>query len=645
MTRKISETPWLFRDFRKTYAYRSVAEVYDRLLRPHDSQPYAFGDLSTSGGSIDFSGSMLVDSFDANATTQWFTVKDSARAVPATSGARLIEYSKPGGFEARVFDNIDNSSSLQLIRGTQRSAEWTLPGELEHLTWSPSGDTLLIVTGASSITDGPAWLPSTQSRVDASQFRGLWIWYSEHDQPSGLSLDHLNPWEACWFGDQNCLVVAAEGTNEGGWFDAKIYCVDLQNGTCRLVHTPSRQVGGLSGSPSQHQAAWLEGTCSGRHGVIGTLTIYRGDGEAETLDTGSIDASHICWKSDDALVISGLRGAETVVAEIRPSTGETQEIWCSTTETISGWMATAACDERGVVSIITESYERSPAICSINTDGANEVFSGNRIETEDYGRIQPISWEAPDGLEIQGWLVTPPREFEKPAAGWPLLVDIHGGPVSAHRNRWSAGLRAAPAMAQQGWAILLPNPRGSAGRGQAFVEAVVGDMGGRDLLDITSGIDFLIAKRLVDASRVVVTGNSYGAFMCGLLIGESQRFSAAIPICPVANWTSQHFASHIGRFDEIFLNANAETPERDYIKRSPVFSLSNVTTPTLVMGGERDRDTPVTQATELYNAVYEAGAESALVVYPEDDHGLFGIPAYIDSAARTVDWALRHTVA
>ncbi len=206
----------------------------------------------------------------------------------------------------------------------------------------------------------------------------------------------------------------------------------------------------------------------------------------------------------------------------------------------------------------------------------------------------------------------------------------------------SANLRAAPVLASQGWAILLPNPRGSAGRGQSFASAVIGDMGGADAFDITSGIDLLEQQGAVDPKRVVLSGNSYGGFMSGLLVTRSARFAAAIPICPVANWTSQHFASHIGWFDQEYLCASPSNPTGPYIDLSLVFRAENASTPTLVLGGLLDRDTPSTQSIELYNALREAGAPCALGIYPEEGHGLFGIPAYIDSAARILDWTTRY---
>jgi dipeptidyl aminopeptidase/acylaminoacyl peptidase len=259
--------------------------------------------------------------------------------------------------------------------------------------------------------------------------------------------------------------------------------------------------------------------------------------------------------------------------------------------------------------------------------------------------MEPVRWTAPDGLEIHGWLILPPTSLQKPQGGWPLFVDIHGGPIWAHRNRWAANLRAAPVLARMGWAVLLPNPRGSSGRGQDFARRVVGDMGGADAQDIMTGVAHLVAEGLADAGRVAVGGTSYGGFMACQLVAQGHRLAAAVPISPVCNWTSQHFASQIPWFDAAFLKSSPQDPGSAYFTRSPVFHVGRSRTPTLVMVGGRDKNTPTSQGLEFYNAVREAGAPCALAVYPDDGHSLRGTQAYLDSAARTVGWLARHVAA
>jgi dipeptidyl aminopeptidase/acylaminoacyl peptidase len=327
------------------------------------------------------------------------------------------------------------------------------------------------------------------------------------------------------------------------------------------------------------------------------------------------------------------------VGEYDVVAGTHGELWSSQRLTIAGWYPHVSPLGADRVAAVVESYGEAPAIASLGGGEARVLRSfappgGAAVP----GRMEPLSWRGRDGLEISGWLILPEGE----ARGLPLLVDVHGGPIAAHRNRYAAALRAAPVLAASGWAVLLPNPRGSGGRGQDFARHVVGDMGGEDAHDILRGIDQLVADGIADPARIAIFGTSYGGFMSAMMVAFHRRFAAAVAMSPVVNWYSQHFASQIPWFDTAFLGGSLAAPGGPYFERSAVFHLEGATTPTLVIGGARDKNTPTSQAVELYNGLVEAGAPAELVVYPEDGHSMRGYPAYVDSAARIVDWLRRH---
>jgi dipeptidyl aminopeptidase/acylaminoacyl peptidase len=125
-------------------------------------------------------------------------------------------------------------------------------------------------------------------------------------------------------------------------------------------------------------------------------------------------------------------------------------------------------------------------------------------------------------------------------------------------------------------------------------------------------------------------------------VTQTDRFAAAVPISPVANWYSQHYASQIPWCDFALLEGSPRRPGGQYFDRSPVFFAEGATMPTLTLAGGRDNNTPTGQEIEFFGALSEAGAEAALAVYPGDGHSLRGYPAYLDSAARIIDWLGRH---
>ena len=254
------------------------------------------------------------------------------------------------------------------------------------------------------------------------------------------------------------------------------------------------------------------------------------------------------------------------------------------------------------------------------------------------GRIEPVRWTAPDGLEIHGWLARP----DKAEGPTPLVLDIHGGPVWANRNRWLGRLRTTPLLVERGYSVLYPNPRGSSTRGQDYARHVKGDMGGADTYDFLAALDHFIRIGMADEKRLACTGTSYGGFMSAWLVCQDQRFAAAAPVSPVSDWYSQHFSSQIPFFDEIFLADSPANAGGKYFRRSPAMFGDRVTTPCLILAGALDKNTPPGQAVEFFQSVSANGTEAELVTYPKDGHSLRGYPAYLDSAARILAWFERH---
>ena len=255
--------------------------------------------------------------------------------------------------------------------------------------------------------------------------------------------------------------------------------------------------------------------------------------------------------------------------------------------------------------------------------------------------VERVTWQAPDGLDIQGWLLVP-----QGARPHPLITNIHGGPVGHARPRWlgRTGINLLMLL-KRGYAILFANPRGSSGRGQEFARKVKGDMGGAETTDHLSGLDYLVQRGLADPARIGVTGGSHGGFMTSWLITQDSRFAAAVSVAPVTNQVSAHLISNIPNFVTLFLEDTYTNLGGKYYSRSPVMHADRVRTPTLSVCGALDRCTPPEEAIQFHNALVERGTESVLVIYPEEGHGIRRLPASIDYAARFVAWFVEHVPA
>ena len=196
-------------------------------------------------------------------------------------------------------------------------------------------------------------------------------------------------------------------------------------------------------------------------------------------------------------------------------------------------------------------------------------------------------------------------------------------------------------LLSRGYAVFCPNPRGSGGRGRAFTDMVVGDMGGADAHDVLSGIDHLVELGLADPDRIGVFGGSYGGFMSAWLPAIDERFKAAVSISPVTDWVSQHFTSSLAEWDASFVGG-APTDPGTFSRFSPVMRHGQLSTPTLLTAGANDRATPPGQAIEFWQALRLQDVPAELVIYPQEGHGVGTYPAVLDFNARLVAWFDRY---
>jgi dipeptidyl aminopeptidase/acylaminoacyl peptidase len=267
---------------------------------------------------------------------------------------------------------------------------------------------------------------------------------------------------------------------------------------------------------------------------------------------------------------------------------------------------------------------------------ASLAHAGSEYMLRVGGVMEEVSWTAPDGLRVEGLLARPATP-----GPYPLVIDVHGGPVWSYRNCWSLYQDLTRLLVSRGYAVLNPNPRGSMGRGQAFAEMVYGDMGGTDTDDYLSGIDALIERGIADPARIGTMGVSYGGFMSSWLITRTDRFAAAISMSPCNEWRSMHYTTYFPDFDRLFLQDEPLRVGGQYDARSPLLYAQRVHTPTLHTSGGLDEATPASQALMFHRALLEHGVESVLVIYPEEGHNVHRFPAIVDRAARVATWLER----
>jgi dipeptidyl aminopeptidase/acylaminoacyl peptidase len=233
------------------------------------------------------------------------------------------------------------------------------------------------------------------------------------------------------------------------------------------------------------------------------------------------------------------------------------------------------------------------------------------------GMTASTFWTGADGAQVQGFIVKPPH-FDA-TKRYPGIVLIHGGPQGAWSNDWSYRWNSQM-FAARGYVVLMPNPRGSIGFGQKFVEEISGDWGGKVVTDIMNGVDMFAALPYVDRNRLGAAGGSFGGYMVDWLLGHTDRFKAFFTHDGVYNLTSMYGATEELWFPEFEFKGNPWDNPELYEKWSPSNYVKNFKTPTLIVHGELDYRVPINQGLELFTALQRRGVPSKLLVFPDEGH-------------------------
>ncbi len=221
----------------------------------------------------------------------------------------------------------------------------------------------------------------------------------------------------------------------------------------------------------------------------------------------------------------------------------------------------------------------------------------------------------------------------------PSILQIHGGPYGKFSDTFNARNQI---WAANGYAVLMPNPRGSTGYGNKFTVANLNDWGGKDFQDIMAGVDAVIARGLADPDKCVVMGGSYGGFMTFWTVSQTDRFKAAIGHAAISDWYSFHGQSDIpGLMEYGFKGTPWDVPE-NYRRWSPMTYVSKVKTPLMITHGERDMRVNIQQGEQYYRALKKRGVEVVFYRYPREGHGIQEPNHVIDLTARQLEWFDSH---
>ncbi len=655
MLTKLQDTP----------AYAAIDEYLHRLHEPAFGKPHAVAEphVALDGSRVVVTGSVF-DELVGRPRTDIYTVIDGElRALTSRVGsARWGRFSPEGETLAFLSDRTE-AGVFQLFLLEQNSdgeacETPAVPGTVEYAHWSPDGARILLgVAGLGADLSGgqgsgtnarsadheqPAWFPLIDEGVADSAWRSLWLYTPCTNEIVRLSAKGLNHWEADWCGPRHVVAVTSEGPCEDDWYSATLTLIDTADASSRDLLRSGVQLGLPTASPDGRYVSVVEAVCSDRGLVAGDVVVIDlSTGARKDLDTAKTDVTWLQWLDGARLGYVGQRHLDSVAGIVDVTTDQLTELLSGEVSCGASVYPSGSFTRDGRVLLVQSAYDLPPQVALVGHRTADVLVSTAHAGT-DYlmsiaGRAEPVTWFAHDDLEIEGILCRP--EGEGP---FPLIVNLHGGPIWAFRNMWSMWYPWVPILVSRGYAVLNPNPRGSSGRGQAFAERVVGDMGGADAADILSGVDALVQRGVADPERIGLIGRSYGGFMAAWLVTQDQRFAAAVPISPATDWYSIIFTSNVAGWARAFLDADPERPGGATHARSPVLHGSKVRTPCLNVAGANDRCTPPGQAEEFHRALCKHGVDSMLAIYPQEGHHVASFPAMTDFLSRIAFWFELH---
>lgn len=254
-------------------------------------------------------------------------------------------------------------------------------------------------------------------------------------------------------------------------------------------------------------------------------------------------------------------------------------------------------------------------------------------------KTELVKWKSVDGREIEG-LLTYPITYQ-PGQKVPFILNIHGGPAGVFAQTCVASNQGAypiAALAEAGYAVLRPNPRGSSGYGTDFRMANREDWGGKDYQDVMAGVDHVIKMGVADENKMGVMGWSYGGFMSSWIVGHTNRFKVASIGAPVVDLSHQNLTDDIEGFLPSYFKTNPWDDWSKYDAHSPLRFVQNVKTPVLLQHGEADVRVPFSNSVMFYNALRRRDVPVRLLALPRQPHGPQEPRMVLKAMQTNVEW-------
>jgi dipeptidyl aminopeptidase/acylaminoacyl peptidase len=524
-------------------------------------------------------------------------------------------------FTIKLVPTVDASTVSGAVDGSMRKASPdSVEADVESYEISPDGRTAAVVVRD---PETPGEEKQKTDRADAKavdqDLHGTRAYLldlsSSKVTPLGVMPDVS---EVVWSHHGDRLAVVTRPMNNAGDLGPanKVWIVDVANPAApkQLVKMPAT-AGRVVWSPSDTRLFFsAQAAADTPPGYSDLYVVTLAQGDVKNLSggySGSVNGPAVA-ESDDAVIAAVENETRSGYARFTVGSGTPAQL------AIDGGVVSqlATNDHRtGWVYSRTDTDEPQALYVSAKLGGPGVRIHAPLTAASDWRTVKAsvVRWKS-EGRMIEGLLYLPPQAANGKV---PLVVAIHGGPLGVWTGSYSPFTQF---LVGHGWAVLMPNPRGSSGHGAAFAAANKNDLGGGDYRDIMAGVDEMIARQPIDATKLAVYGYSYGGEMAAFIEGKTDRFKAIVSCAPVIDQFSEYGTENGSWYDRWYFGKPWER-FADAWRQSPLAGASHAKTPFMLLQGEGDKTDPLGQSQEMYRALRQAGVSVQLVTYPRDDHG------------------------
>jgi acylaminoacyl-peptidase len=648
----------------------TISDVFNFVI-PSDPQ------ISPDGKRIVYVRNTADILTDRRYTSLWIIGADGGDHRPLTTGnhSDMEPRWSPDGTRLAYLSDVDGK--------TQIYVRWMDSGQTARLTnldeapgglaWSPDGRQIAFSARVAEkglhVADLPAPPPGAKwsdppaaydtlvYRFNAAGYlkpghRQIFVVSAEGGAPRQLTWDafpnggdELVSNRAAWSADGGSLLVSINRHPESDheFFDTEIYEISLADGTLRALTSRKGPDADPTVSPNGKLIAYAG--YDEKHLGHQTRQLYLmnrdGTGSRSVSKALDRDVQNLAWGPDGIYAQFDDQGDTRIgfYSVVNATYRRVAEHVSTGLSALSS--GSFSISRNGVLAFVTGGPGSAGEVGVISPAGTRVLTALNKeiLAQKAPGQVKEVLYESSkDHHLIQGWLVYPP-DFDA-SKKYPLILEIHGGPYADYGPRFDLEKQA---WASMGYLVFYSNPRGSTSYGEDFANLIQNAYPGDDYYDLESGVDAVLKMGNADPKNLFVTGGSGGGVLTCWVIEHTDRYRAAAPTNPVINWYSFALTTDIPFITQYWFPGNPWDHTDEYMQRSLTNLINKVKTPTLLMTGEADYRTPLSETEQFYAALKLMNVEAVLVRVPDEPHGLRRRPSHqIARALYIAGWFDQH---